>query len=92
MAQRSLLTCEACEALAQENQRIWETYYLPRPLYESWETWHAWLAEYRALVRDVQDISEENHGHKPTVSLGVTSAVVSSCGHDSGQIESRVAH
>jgi len=27
----------------------------------------------------------------PTVSLGVTSAVVSSCGHDSGQIESRVA-
>ena len=30
--------------------------------------------------------------HTPTVSLGVTSAVVSSCGHDSGQIEPRVAH
>ena len=29
---------------------------------------------------------------KPTVSLGVTSAVGSSCGHDSGQIEPRVAH
>jgi hypothetical protein len=29
---------------------------------------------------------------KPTVSLGVTSAVVSSCGHDRGQIEQRVAH
>jgi hypothetical protein len=29
---------------------------------------------------------------RPTVSLGVTSAVVSSCGHDSGQIEQRVAH
>jgi hypothetical protein len=28
----------------------------------------------------------------PTVSLGVTSAVVSSCGHDSGHIEHRVAH
>src|SRR5712691_6146371 len=28
----------------------------------------------------------------PTVSLGVTSAVVSSCGHDSGQIEQLVAH
>src|SRR5439155_4174933 len=28
----------------------------------------------------------------PTVSLGVTSAVVSRCGHDSGQIEQRVAH
>ena len=29
---------------------------------------------------------------KPTISLGVTSAVVSSCGHNSGQIEHRVAH
>ena len=29
---------------------------------------------------------------RPTVSLGVTSAVVSSCGHESGQIEQRVAH
>jgi len=29
--------------------------------------------------------------HIPTVSLGVTSAVVSSCGHDSGQIEQLVA-
>jgi hypothetical protein len=28
----------------------------------------------------------------PTVSLGVTSAVVSSCGHDRGHIEPRVAH
>src|SRR2546422_7566863 len=28
----------------------------------------------------------------PTVSLGVTSAVASSCGHDSGQIEQRVAY
>jgi hypothetical protein len=30
--------------------------------------------------------------YRPTVSLGVTSAVVSSCGHESGQIEQRVAH
>src|SRR3989442_14250445 len=29
---------------------------------------------------------------RPTVSLGVTSAVASSCGHNSGQIEHRVAH
>ena len=28
----------------------------------------------------------------PTVSLGVTSTVVSSCGHDSGQIAQLVAH
>src|SRR5262249_20670623 len=30
--------------------------------------------------------------HTPTVSLGVTSAVVSSCGHERGQIAPRVAH
>jgi len=29
---------------------------------------------------------------RPTVSLGVTSAVASSCGHNSGKIEQRVAH
>jgi len=46
----------------QENQRIWETYYLPCPLYEPWETWRAWLDEYRELVRDAQDIYEEHNG------------------------------
>ena len=50
------------EALAQENQRIWEVYYLPRPLYESWATWDAWLNEYRELVRDMQDMYEQHHG------------------------------
>src|SRR6266478_1303688 len=30
--------------------------------------------------------------YRPTVSLGVTSAVASSCGQNSGQIEHRVAH
>ena len=50
------------EALAQENQQIWETYYLPRPLYEPWDTWRAWLAEYREIVHDVQDIYEEHSG------------------------------
>jgi hypothetical protein len=53
------------KALAEENQRIWETDYRPRPLYESWETWQAWMSEYRALVRDVQDIYEECHGRRP---------------------------
>jgi len=52
------------EAVAQENQRIWETSYLPRPLYESWATWQAWLDAYRELVRDVQDVYEENHGRR----------------------------
>ena len=50
------------EALAQENQRIWETSYLPRPLFETWATWHAWLDEYRELVRDVQEMYEEHNG------------------------------
>lgn len=51
----------AWEALAQENQRLWEVHYLPRALYQPWETWHAWLAEYRTLVLDVQDIYEDHH-------------------------------
>jgi hypothetical protein len=50
------------DALAAENQRFWETSYLPCLRYESWKTWHAWLDEYRELVRDVQDIYEEHHG------------------------------
>lgn len=29
------------DALAQENQRIWETHYLPHPLYEFWVTWQS---------------------------------------------------
>jgi hypothetical protein len=52
------------DALAEENQRIWETSYLPCPRYESWAAWQAWLDEYRELVRDVQDIYEEHHGRK----------------------------
>jgi hypothetical protein len=31
------------DALAEENQRIWETSYLPCPRYESWAAWQAWL-------------------------------------------------
>ena len=52
------------EALQQENQRLWDTYFLPRPLYEPWATWRVWLDEYRELVRDVQDIYEEHHGRR----------------------------
>ena len=48
------------EDVAEENQRIWETYYQSHPLYEQWETWQAWLDEYRALVRDVQDMDEQH--------------------------------
>ena len=50
--------------LARENQRIWETHYQPRPLYEPWDTWRVWLEEYREIVRDVQDIYEEHKGRR----------------------------
>lgn len=46
------------DALGQENQRIWATSYLPHPRYQPWQTWRAWLEEYRALVRDVQALAE----------------------------------
>ena len=52
--------------LAQENERIWETYYLSRPAYDPWETWRAWLDEYREIVRDVQEIAEEHSGRRRT--------------------------
>jgi len=52
------------DALAQENQRIWDTYYAPRALYQPWETWQAWMAEYREIVRDVQDVAEEYNGRR----------------------------
>ena len=39
------------DALVQENERIWET-------------WRAWLDEYRELVRDAQHIYEEHHGRR----------------------------
>ena len=52
------------DAVAEENQRIWEVYSLPRPAYEPWDTWRVWLDEYREIVRDVQDIYEEHHGRR----------------------------
>ena len=50
------------EDLAQENQRIWATHYAPRPLYQFWDTWRAWLDEYREIVRDVHDMAKERNG------------------------------
>jgi hypothetical protein len=58
------------DALSQENERIWEAYYLPRATYEPWESWRAWLDEYREVVRDVQDIYEEHSGRRGEDSLG----------------------
>jgi hypothetical protein len=38
---------------------MYETHYLWSPLYQPWETWEAWRAEYRTRVVEVQAISEE---------------------------------
>jgi hypothetical protein len=46
------------QALASANARIWDTYYRRSPMYQPWGTWEAWLAEYRALVLEVQAIAE----------------------------------
>jgi hypothetical protein len=46
--------------LARENERSWETYYLLRPAYVSWESWQAWLVEYRKIGRDMPGIAEEH--------------------------------
>jgi len=48
------------QALAGENARLWETHYLRSPMYQPWETWEAWLAEYRALVIEAQAMAEEH--------------------------------
>jgi hypothetical protein len=52
-------------ALAAANQRIWTRDYLPRQAYQPWDTWQAWMEEYREIVRDMQDIYEANHGRMP---------------------------
>ena len=51
-------------ALDAANQRIWETAYLPRSLFESWEGWQAWIAEYRTLLAVVQEVYEAQYGKK----------------------------
>ena len=60
VVQRYFLTWDD---LAQANQRIWETYYLARPLYQLSETWRVWLDEYREILCDVQDMLGE-HGDR----------------------------
>jgi hypothetical protein len=53
------------DALTEENSRFWDAYYLLRPAYEPWEGWQAWMDAYREIVRDVQALYEECHGHIP---------------------------
>ncbi len=48
------------DALTRENTRIWDEHYRPYPLYDHIETWGEWLAEYRQVILDVQEIYEEH--------------------------------
>ena len=48
-------------ALERANAQLWKRHYLPKPLYQPWGTWRAWLVEYRALVVSVYDIYEATH-------------------------------
>lgn len=45
-------------ALARENACLWKTSYCPSPLYQLWDTWQAWLEEYRGLMVQMQDLAE----------------------------------
>jgi len=49
------------DALAAENRRIWEAYYL-WPAYEPWNTWQGWMSEYRTLVATAQEVYETQYG------------------------------
>ncbi len=51
------------DALAAENRRIWEAYYL-WPAYEPWDTWQGWMAEHRTLVAAAQEVYEAQYGEK----------------------------
>ena len=48
------------DELARENARIWEVHYRSRPLYDHIETWEKWMAEYRQLIIEVQELYETN--------------------------------
>jgi hypothetical protein len=47
------------EALHCENTRLWDVYYRVRPLYDHLDTWDQWLAAYRQLLLDRQEMAAE---------------------------------
>jgi hypothetical protein len=61
---RTLVHCTFLHwhALDAANQHIWETSYLPRSLFEPWESWQAWIAEYRMLITTVREVYEAQYG------------------------------
>ncbi len=51
---------EDWDALDQDNTRIWQTYYEPKPLSELYTGWQEMLAEHRQLIVEVQEIAVGN--------------------------------
>jgi len=45
------------EALHSEKARMWDVHSRSRPLYDHRETWEMWLAEYRQIILDVQEMA-----------------------------------
>ncbi len=45
------------DALDQDNTRIWQTYYEPKPLSELYSGWQEMLAEHRQVIVEVQEIA-----------------------------------
>ncbi len=52
-------------ALNEDNTRIWQTSYEPKPLSELYTGWQEMLAEHRQLVVEVQEIADETGWRGP---------------------------
>ena len=54
------------DALDQDNTRIRQTYYEPKPLSELYSGWQEMLEEHRQIVVQVQEIADETgwRGHR----------------------------
>ena len=45
------------EAFHREHVRMWDVHYRSRPLYDHRETWDMWLAQYRQISLDMQEMA-----------------------------------
>ncbi len=53
------------DALDQDNTRIWQTYYEPKPHNELYAGWQEMLEEHRQIVVEVQEIAAETGWRGP---------------------------
>ena len=51
--------------LAQDNTRIWQTHYEPKPLSQLYSGWQEMLVEHRQIVVQVQEIAKETGWRGP---------------------------